>query len=78
MNVGVHLCVYPAISEALYNNNKMKTALSASCHSFKPNKAASSLSDDYYAFGCFPLIRITILLHMCMCVSLCERDQSII
>lgn len=70
MNVGVHLCVCPAISVALYDNNKMKTALSASSHSYNPNKAASSLCDDYYAFGCFRLrlIRITILQCVCVCV----------
>ena len=70
MNVGVHLlCVCPAISAALCDNNKMKTALSASSHSYKPNKAASSLCDDHYAFGRFPLIRIAIVLPMRMCVS---------
>lgn len=62
------MCVCPAVSVALDNNNKMKTALSASSHSYKANKAASSLCDDYYAFGCFPLIRIDVLLPVCVCV----------
>lgn len=35
----VCVCVCADISVALYNNNKMKTALSASSHSYKPNKA---------------------------------------
>ena len=67
-SMDVNLCVCPATSVALHNNNKMKTALSASSHSYKPNKVASSLSDDYNASVCFPLIRIAVLLRACWCV----------
>lgn len=71
MNVGVHPCVCAATSVALYDNNKMKTALSASSHSFKANKAASSPSDDYYAFVLLPTDkhrRITTYVCACACV----------